>query len=160
MTRCKAQICHFALSGHNRATEKVERKLNEVEGVLKQVSEGSSLTMPKGAGTKMESRRELVQMAWKEEASRMFFQGSAAVGDISAATGVSRQSVSAFLKQQPGYRAEKQRRKEVNAIRRREYKAAKNREYRSAARDEVTAETMKREHDMAAAILSREKYYG
>lgn len=99
-------------------------------------------------------------MGWKEEASQMFFQGGAAVGDISSATGVSRQSVSAYLKQQPGYGAEKQRRKENNALRRREYKAAKNREYRSAARDGVTAETMKREHDMAAAILSREKYYG
>ncbi len=98
-------------------------------------------------------------MDWKDEASQMFSKG-AAINDISAATGVSRQSVSAFLKQQPGYGAEKQRRKESSAARRREYKAAKNREYRSAARDKVTAETMKREHDMAAVILSREKYYG
>lgn len=99
-------------------------------------------------------------MGWKEEASRMFFQGSAAINDISAATGVSRQSVSAYLKRQPGYMAEKQRRKESSASRRREYKAAKNRQYRSAARDEVTAETMRREHDIAAAILSRERYHG
>lgn len=99
-------------------------------------------------------------MGWKEEAFRMFFKDGAAVGNIAVATGVSRQSLSAFLKQQPGYKTEKQRRKETSAIRRREYKAEKNREYRSAARDEVTAETMKREHDMAAAILSREKYYG
>lgn len=101
-----------------------------------------------------------MRMGWKEEASHMYFRCGVAINEISAATGVSRQSVSAYLKQQPGYRAEKQRRKEDNISKRREYKAEKNRQYRSAAREEVTAETMRREHDIAAAILSRERYHG
>lgn len=99
-------------------------------------------------------------MGWREDSLRMFFQDGMSINDISAATGISRQSISAYLKQQPGYDGERQRRMDSNAVRRREYKRQKNREYRSAVHDEVTAETMKREHDMAAAILSREKYYG
>lgn len=99
-------------------------------------------------------------MGWREDCFRMFFQDGAKITDISDATGVSRQSISAYLSRQPGYDKERQRRKDSNAVRRLEYKRQKNREYRSAVHDEVTAETMKREHDMAAAILSRERYYG
>ncbi len=98
-------------------------------------------------------------MGWKEDSLKMYFQEGCLINEIAAATGVSRQSISAFLNQQPGYTEERQKRKDSNAVRRREYKRQKNREYRSAI-GEVTAETMKREHDMAAAILSREKYYG
>lgn len=99
-------------------------------------------------------------MGWKKDAFRMFFSDGMGINDIADATGVSRQSISAFLKKQPGYGREKQKRKETSAARRKEYKKQKNREYRCAAQDGVTAETMRREHDMAAAILSREKYYG
>lgn len=99
-------------------------------------------------------------MGWREESFRMFFQEGLTINEISEETGISRQSISAYLKLQPGYDGEKQRRRDSNAVRRREYKKQKNREYRSAAHDEVTAETMKREHDIAADILSREKYYG
>ncbi|MCM1304582.1 MAG: hypothetical protein NC305_13370 [Lachnospiraceae bacterium] len=99
-------------------------------------------------------------MGWKNDAFRMFFWEGKGINDIADATGVSRQSISGFLKQQEGYHKEKQRRREAGAARRKEYKKEKNRQYRSAARDEVTPETMKREHDMAAVILSREKYYG
>lgn len=99
-------------------------------------------------------------MGWREDCFTMFFRDGAKITDISDAIGVSRQSISAYLSRQPGYDEERQRRKDSNAVRRREYKRQKNREYRSVVHDEVTAETMKREHDMAAAILSREKYYG
>lgn len=102
----------------------------------------------------------MVPMGWKEDASRMYFQDGMGINDIADATGISRQSISALLKQQPGYVAEKQKRRDAGAARRKEYKKQKNREYRCAAHDGVTAETMRREHDMAAAILSREKYYG
>lgn len=99
-------------------------------------------------------------MGWREDASRMFFREGRTINDISDAIGISRQSVSACLKQQPGYGSERQKRKDSNALWRKEYKKQKNREYRSAMQDEVTAETMRKEHDMAAAILSRERYYG
>lgn len=99
-------------------------------------------------------------MGWKKDAFRMFFQDGMGISEISGEIGISRQSISAFLKKQSGYGKERQKRKEASAARRKEYKKQKNREYRCAARDGVTAETMRREHDMAAAILSREKYYG
>ncbi|MCM1057719.1 MAG: hypothetical protein NC517_08940 [Firmicutes bacterium] len=99
-------------------------------------------------------------MDWKEDSLKMFFQGGRSINEITEATGVSRQSISAFLGRQPGYVEERQRRKAANAVRRREYKREKNREYRSSQMGGVTAETMKREHDVAAAILSRERYYG
>lgn len=99
-------------------------------------------------------------MGWKEDSSKMFFRDGLTINEIADVTGISRQSISAFLNRQPGYNEERRKRKGINAVRRREYKARKNREYRSIVHGEVTAETMKKEHDMAAAILSREKYYG
>ena len=49
-------------------------------------------------------------MGWKKDVFRMFFQDGMAINVISDAVGVSRQSISAFLKQQPGYGMEKQKR--------------------------------------------------
>lgn len=66
-------------------------------------------------------------------------------------------SVSGYLKRLPGYKDERDRRKRQNAAARKEYKREKNREYR--AMGAITAETIRREHDVAALILSREKYH-
>lgn len=97
-------------------------------------------------------------MDWKEQAKTYFLKEHEPVGTIAEKTGVSRQSVSAYLKTLPGYHAEKARRKAESMARRREYKRQKNREYRSAV-NVVTGETMRREHDIAALVLSRERYY-
>lgn len=94
-------------------------------------------------------------MDWKKEAEKMYFNGST-VNDIAAETGKSRQSVSGYLKTLPGFMAEKNRRKQENGEKRKEYKRLKNRKYRIQM--SVTAETMKREHDIAAMILSHERY--
>lgn len=108
--------------------------------------------MPKNTGTKMESG---CGMDWKERAKKMYFDGGP-INAISEATGKSRQAVSGYLKTLPGFAEEKERRKRKNRENRKEYKRLKNREYRGAA--EVTAQTLKREHDIAARILSHEKY--
>lgn len=94
---------------------------------------------------------------WRTEAGEQFFKGQKSIEEIARVTGVSRQSISAYLKRLPGYRNEKERRKRQNAAARKEYKREKNREYR--AMGAVTAETIRREHDVAALVLSREKYY-
>lgn len=96
---------------------------------------------------------------WQEMASAYYFETGLSVNDISAATGISRQSISAYLKGCDGYAQEKQRRREGNREKRREYKKAKNREYRGTAHMQVTAESMRREHDLAALELSREIYH-
>lgn len=94
-------------------------------------------------------------MEWKDNAARMYFDGSP-INDIAIETGKSRQSVSGYLKTLPGFTGEKKRRKEANREKRKEYKRAKNRQYRIPM--EINADTMKREHDIAAMLLSHERY--
>lgn len=96
--------------------------------------------------------------SWKKTAQELFFEGGCSVVQIAAYTGVSRQSIAAWLRGCAGYDAERGRRKTMSAGARKEYKKAKNREYRAAGM-EVTVETMRREHDTAALILSRERYH-
>lgn len=94
---------------------------------------------------------------WRTEVREQFFEGGKSIEEIAKATGVSRQSISAYLKKLPDYQKERERRKAQNAAARKEYKREKNREYR--AMGAITAETIRREHDVAAVILSREKYH-
>lgn len=96
-------------------------------------------------------------MDWKEKAAGLFFESGMGIGDIAAYLDISRQSVSGHLKHLPGYAAEQERRKAANRVRRKEYKKVKNREYRACMA--VTGETLRREHDIAALVLSREKYH-
>ena len=94
-------------------------------------------------------------MSWKADAAKMYFEGRT-VNDIVDITGKSRQAVSGYLNTLPGYAKEKVRRKLANKEKRRKYKRAKNRQYRIQMG--VNRDTMKREHDIAAMILSHEKY--
>lgn len=94
---------------------------------------------------------------WRADAREQFFREHKSIAEIAGTTRISRQSISGYLKMLPGYREERERRKMRNAIARREYKREKNREYR--AMGAITAETIRREHDVAAMVLSREKYY-
>ncbi len=97
-------------------------------------------------------------MDWKVLAARYYFDGLS-IEDVAVLVDKSRQSVSAHLKKLPGYREERERRKAANAKKRREYKTAKQRTYRATGMMAVTAETMRREHDLAALELSREIYH-
>lgn len=94
---------------------------------------------------------------WRATSQERFFNGNKSIEEIAHETGISRQSISAYLKKQPGYKEERERRKAQNAAARKDYKREKNRQYR--AMGAVTAETIRREHDVAALILSREKYH-
>lgn len=101
-----------------------------------------------------------MESGWQEKAY-LYYHDGLRVSDIALLLGVSRQSVSACLKARPGYREEKERRKKENARRRRAYKTERQRVYRSGPSDHtaVTAETIKREHELAALELSRERYH-
>lgn len=97
--------------------------------------------------------------SWKEEAREYYFDSHMSINDIAAYTGVSRQSISAFLKTCDGFREEKERRRDDNRERRRAYKRDKARQYRKAVPMQVTGETLRREHEIAVSILSHEKYH-
>lgn len=96
---------------------------------------------------------------WRTAAEKLFFEQKKSINEVSKETGVSRQSVSGYLKMLPGYQEERKKRKADNAVKRKEYKREKNRQYREDYRNKVTSETIKREHDMAVMILSHEKYH-
>ncbi len=96
---------------------------------------------------------------WQELAKEYYFESHLSINDIAALTGVSRQSISGYLKTLTGFKKEKEKRKSENQGRRKEYKKEKNREYRSATQTPVTAESMRREHDLAALELSHEIYH-
>lgn len=96
-------------------------------------------------------------MDWKEKAARLFFLEGKSISETAEETGISRQSVSAYLKSCPGFAEEKERRKLVNQMKRRAYKREKNREYREAYSMRVTPETMRREHEIAVMLLSHER---
>lgn len=96
---------------------------------------------------------------WQELAKEYYFESHLSINDIAALTEISRQSISGYLKMLPGFKKEKEKRKSENQGRRKEYKKEKNREYRSAAQIPVTAESMRREHDLAALELSHEIYH-
>ncbi len=94
---------------------------------------------------------------WKNKVKFLYFVDKKNIKQISALVGVSRQSISAFLKTLSEYENEKRLRKEHNSIKRKEYKKEKNREYREVYRMRVTPETMRREHELAVMELSRER---
>jgi len=96
---------------------------------------------------------------WKTIARKLFFDEKKYINEIVEEIGVSRQSVSGYLKTVPGYQQERVDRKALNAVKRKEYKKDKNRQYREDYRSRVTSETIKREHDIAVMILSHEKYH-
>lgn len=96
---------------------------------------------------------------WKVEARKLFFEEKKSIKEIADGIGVSRQSISGYLKKLPGYQQERSDRKADNAVKRKEYKKEKNRQYREDYRSRVTPETIKREHDIAVMILSHEKYH-
>lgn len=97
--------------------------------------------------------------AWKQKAEELFFKEKKSIKEIAELTGISRQSISGYLKQHPDYQKERAERKARNAVSRKDYKREKNRQYREDYKSTVTAETMKREHELAAMLLSHEKYH-
>lgn len=94
---------------------------------------------------------------WRERAYRLYFKDGLGIGETAESIGVSRQSVSAYLKACPDFAREKERRKIRNKERRKVYKKEKNQEYRRNYSMQVTAETMRREHEIAAMLLSHER---
>ena len=107
---------------------------------------------------------------WKSKAEAMFFTSGWSIARISEAIGVSTVSVSKHLNSLPHYTAERERRKAQNQSRTEYF-----RDYKRKCRDEtkgkaltaaaykinygVCADTIRREHETAVRILSRERHF-
>ena len=97
---------------------------------------------------------------WKTRAETLFFREHRKINDICLAVGRTRKYVSSYLRGCAGYAEEKRYRERRQEEKRRRYRREWDRTNRGCrtADGPVTAETMRREHDVAARILSSERY--
>ena len=107
---------------------------------------------------------------WKSEAESFYFTSGWSIARISEAIGVSTVSISKHLNSLPHYTAERERRKAQNQSRTEYF-----RDYKRKSREEakgktltvtackinygVCADTIRREHETAVRILSRERHF-
>ena len=94
---------------------------------------------------------------WKDKAYEMFFNDGLEINEIAILLEKSRRSIQCYLSTCEAYEHEKERRKIAGKIKRKEYKRQWDRDNRHRY-DAVSAESIRREHDVAAMILSHEKY--
>lgn len=115
----------------------------------------STLTMPGRMWTKMGSAA-----SWQDKAEE-YYRDGLKITDIEALLGVSRKTVSVYLKKLPDYEKIRAERKKALGMKRRQYKTEKQRTYRRESNSiyAVTHETVRREHELAVMELSREKYH-
>lgn len=101
---------------------------------------------------------DMTMEEWQAKAKKMYFEDKLNIHEISLKIGITRRSISKYLNQQSGYKEEFQRRKAANKENRRDYKRNWDRKNRPGRYMNVTGDTLRREHDVAAIILSHEKY--
>lgn len=95
----------------------------------------------------------------REQIEFYFFDKRKTLRDIAKELSLSEKTVGSVLRLHPDYEAERLRRKKENATKRKAYQREWDREHRVRnGNDVITKESMQREHFMAVAILSREKY--
>ncbi len=97
---------------------------------------------------------------WKMRAKALFLIDKLNILQISEIVGKSRKSVGEYLSSIPECQEEKIKRKTFNKEKRREYQREWDRKHRrNTISGKVTAETLRREHELAVMELSREKYH-
>lgn len=94
---------------------------------------------------------------WKDKAYEMFFSDGLEINEIAILLEKSRRSIQGYLSICEAYEHEKEKRKIAKRAKRKEYKRQWDRENRHRY-DAVSVESIRREHDVAAMILSHEKY--
>lgn len=94
---------------------------------------------------------------WREKAKKLYFLEKKTITDIAKELGKSRKTISLFLNSTKNIQEEKQKRKELSQKKKKEAKAAKRRN--RSRTGEIHPGILKREHEIAVQILSREKYY-
>lgn len=95
---------------------------------------------------------------WQERAKALFFMEKKSIRQISIMLFKSEKSIYDYLKRLPEYKQEKEKRKKANKQKRKEYQKQWDRENRADRYTSISGESLKREHDVAAMILSAERY--
>ncbi|NDO47035.1 hypothetical protein [Clostridium sp. MD294] len=95
---------------------------------------------------------------WQERAKALFFMEKKSIREISIMLLKSEKSIYRYLKKLPEYKQEKEKRKKENRQKRKAYQKQWDRQNRVEGYTNINGESLKREHDLAAIILSREKY--
>lgn len=95
---------------------------------------------------------------WKRQAKALFFIDRLDIKEIAFIVHRARETVSRFLNDCEGYEAEMAMRKKQSAKNRKEYQRNWDRENRSSKTGDITGDSLKREHDQAVRILSRERF--
>ena len=98
------------------------------------------------------------ELDWHRQAEALYFEEHLRVTEVCRIVGKTRKYVSPFLQSCERYEEEQVWRKEEAARKRREYQRQWDRDNRAYV-GTVTADTMRREHDLAALELSREIYH-
>jgi len=95
---------------------------------------------------------------WQERAKALFFMEKKSIREISTIILKSERSVYSYFKNLPEYKKEKEKRKNTNKQKRKKYQRQWDRQNRGDRYTSISRESLKREHDVAAMILSAERY--
>lgn len=98
-------------------------------------------------------------MNWKQTAEQLYFKNAYTMTEISRAVGVSVASVSNHLNALGSYQIEKLKRQANNQDRTDYYRQKKRIQRAKQRYDTITAETIREEQKIAAAILSKERFF-
>ena len=99
-------------------------------------------------------------MSWKEEAKMQYFNYNLSITEIARMTGKSRKSISAFLNTLNSLKPEKEKRKQVNLTERSKKAKEHMRDRRRESHQNVVdGHLLRRDHETAVAILSRERFF-
>ena len=113
----------------------------------------SSITASKNNPTKKGS----VKM-WQERAKALFFMEKKSIKEISRLLLKSEKTIQNYFKKLPEYQQEKEKRKKANRQNRKEYQKQWDRQNRAERYTSISGESIRREHDIAAMILSAERH--
>ena len=113
----------------------------------------------KDTSPKNGTRDVTYSISWREQAESLYFTDGKKFKEISEIIGISAKSVSKHLKSLARYDEEAKQRKEAARQKKLEYHRELKRKQRAENAKKVEEkESIKREHELAAKVLSSEKY--
>lgn len=113
----------------------------------------SDMTASKNNPTKKGSDK-----MWQERAKALFFMEKKSIREISKMIFKSEKTIQNYFKKLPEYQQEKEKRKKANRQKRKEYQKQWDRQNRAERYTSISGESIRREHDIAAMILSAERH--
>ena len=95
---------------------------------------------------------------WQERARALFFMEKKSIREISKMLFKSEKTIQNYFKKLPEYKQEKEKRKKANSQKRKAYQKQWDRKNRAERYTNISGESIRREHDVAAMILSAERH--